>query len=34
MIAISNDSFRRELGALPIDTVRELERRVRIVLAL
>ena len=34
VIAIANESFRRELGVLELDLMRELERRVRIVLAL
>ena len=34
VIAIANESFRHELGILDADLMRELERRVRIVLAL
>ena len=32
IIAIANESFRRELGVLDTDIMRELERRIRIVL--
>jgi len=34
LIAVANESFRRELGALPALLMRELERRVRILLEL
>ena len=34
IIAIANESFRRELGVLDTDLMRELERRLRIVLDL
>lgn len=34
LIAVANDSFKREIGALPLALLRELERRVRIVLEL
>ena len=34
IIAIANESFRRELGGLGTDLMRELERRIRIVLEL
>ena len=34
VIAVANESFRREIGVLPADVMAELERRVRIVLAL
>ena len=34
IIAVANESFRREIGSLPVDLMAELERRVRIVLAL
>lgn len=34
LIAVANESFQRELGALPVATLRDLERRVRIVLDL
>lgn len=34
LIAVANESFKREIGALPLALLRELERRVRIVLEL
>lgn len=34
LIAVANDSFRREIGALPKDAVDELEQRVRAILSL
>ncbi len=34
LIAVANDSFRREIGALPAALLRDLERRVRILLEL
>ena len=34
LVAVANESFRRELGVLPDALLRELERRIRIVLAL
>jgi mRNA-degrading endonuclease toxin of MazEF toxin-antitoxin module len=34
LIAIANESFRREIGVLPVGLMRDLERRVRIVLEL
>lgn len=34
LIAVANESFRREIGVLPDTVMAELERRVRIVLAL
>ncbi len=34
LIAVANESFRREIGALPTLLMRELERRVRILLEL
>jgi mRNA interferase MazF len=34
MIAVANESFRREIGVLPVDLMAELERRVRIILSL
>jgi hypothetical protein len=34
LIAVANQSFKREIGVLPATLLRELERRVRIVLEL
>src|SRR3989337_1130614 len=34
LIAVANESFKREIGVLPIALLRELERRIRIVLEL
>jgi mRNA interferase MazF len=34
LIAVANESFQRELGALPTSLMRELERRVRVLLEL
>ncbi len=34
LIAVANESFQREIGALPTELMRELERRVRILLEL
>ena len=34
LIAVANESFKREIGVLPASLFRELERRVRIVLGL
>jgi mRNA interferase MazF len=34
LIAVANESFRREVGVLPDDLMTELERRVRIILGL
>ncbi|MBI3086435.1 MAG: hypothetical protein HYY88_12030 [candidate division NC10 bacterium] len=34
LIAVANESFKREIGVLPVALLRELERRVRIVLEL
>lgn len=34
IIAVANESFRREIGVLPADLVQEVERRVRIILGL
>jgi mRNA interferase MazF len=34
LIAVANESFRRELGALPAALLRDLERRVRVLLEL
>ena len=34
LIAVTNESFRREIGALPATLLRDLERRVRILLEL
>ncbi|OGQ82228.1 MAG: hypothetical protein A3F90_10335 [Deltaproteobacteria bacterium RIFCSPLOWO2_12_FULL_60_19] len=34
LIAVANESFRREIGALPDHLMEELERRVRIILSL
>ena len=34
LIAVANESFKREVGVLPVALLRELERRVRIVLEL
>jgi len=34
LIAVANDSFRRQIGALPDHLMSEVERRVRIILAL
>ena len=34
LIAVANESFHREIGALPTSLMRELERRVRILLEL
>ena len=32
LIAVANESFRREIGALPVALLQDLERRVRILL--
>ena len=34
LIAVANESFRREIGALPVALLQDLERRVRILLEL
>lgn len=34
LIAVANDSFRRQIGSLPDQLMEEVERRVRIILAL
>ena len=34
MIAVTNESFRQEIGVLPDDVMAELEKRVRIILSL
>jgi hypothetical protein len=34
LIAVANESFKREIGVLPVTLLSELERRVRIVLEL
>jgi mRNA interferase MazF len=34
MIAVANESFRREVGVLPDDVMAELEKRVRVILSL
>lgn len=34
LIAVANESFRQEIGALPDDLMDEVEKRVRIILAL
>ena len=34
LIAVANESFKRELGALPAPLLRDLERRFRIILEL
>ncbi len=34
LIAVANESFKREIGVLPLSLLRELERRVRIILEL
>jgi mRNA interferase MazF len=34
LIAVSNESFRREIGALPEHLMEELDRRIRVILAL
>jgi mRNA interferase MazF len=34
LIAVANESFRREIGVLPATLMRELDRRVRILLGL
>lgn len=34
IIAVANESFRREIGVLPPDLVQEVERQVRIILGL
>jgi mRNA interferase MazF len=34
LIAVANESFKREIGVLPVALLRELERRIRIVLEL
>jgi len=34
IIAVANESFRREIGVLPPELVQEVERRVRIILGL
>ena len=34
LIAVANESFKREIGALPAALLREIERRVRIILEL
>jgi len=34
IIAVANESFRQEIGALPQDLIEEVDRRVRIVLHL
>lgn len=34
VIAVANESFRREIGALPDTVMTELEQRIRIILAL
>ena len=34
LIAVANESFKREIGALPAALLRDLERRVRIILEL
>jgi hypothetical protein len=34
VIAVANESFRQEIGALPNPLMEELENRIRIILAL
>jgi len=34
MIAVANESFRQEIGALPNDLMEEIENRIRIILTL
>jgi mRNA interferase MazF len=34
LVGVANDSFRREIGALPKDAIDELEQRVRAILSL
>jgi mRNA-degrading endonuclease toxin of MazEF toxin-antitoxin module len=34
MIAVANESFRQEIGALPDSLMEELETRIRIILSL
>jgi mRNA interferase MazF len=34
MIAVANESFRQEIGALPDDLMEEIENRIRIILTL
>lgn len=34
LIAVANESFRQEIGALPADLMDEVERRVRVILGL
>src|SRR5574341_722367 len=34
LIAVANESFKREIGVLPVTLLHELERRIRIVLKL
>jgi mRNA interferase MazF len=34
LIAVANESFRREIGALPDHLMEELERRIRVILSL
>ena len=34
LIAVANESFRREIGALPDHLTEELERRIRVILSL
>ncbi len=34
LIAVANESFKREIGVLPLSLLHELERRVRIILEL
>jgi mRNA interferase MazF len=34
LIAVANESFRKEIGVLPLDVMREVEQRIRIILSL
>jgi hypothetical protein len=34
LIAVANESFRREIGALPHHLMEELDRRIRVILSL